>query len=192
MWTTVSDLLHDEPQAVEIVSGETVFHGTVWDVRSETFRYGGSTITRHFVAHPGAVAVVALDDEQRVVLVQQYRHPIRERDWELPAGLRDVEGEDPSLTARRELAEETDLEADDWRHLLTIATTPGGNDERIAIYLATGLRRRDIPFDREHEEADMRVERVPLAEVVQAVLDGRMRNGILAVGVLAAERVLRS
>ncbi|WP_144785890.1 NUDIX hydrolase [Microbacterium sp. BH-3-3-3] len=183
--------LRDEKVDLEIVSTDLVYEGAVWDVRSDTVRYGDGEMTRQYVEHPGAAAVVAIDDEERVVLIQQYRHPIKERDWEIPAGLLDVAGEPPMETAKRELTEEADLAADRWQHLVSMHTTPGGNDEVVHLFLARGLRAVETDFEREHEESDMRLERVPLAEVIDGVLAGRLRNGILATGALAAAEVLR-
>lgn len=183
--------LRDEKVDLEIVSTDLVYEGAVWDVRSDTVRYGDGEMTRQYVEHPGAAAVVAIDDEERVVLIQQYRHPIKERDWEIPAGLLDVAGEPPMETAKRELTEEADLAADRWQHLVSMHTTPGGNDEVVHLFLARGLRAVETDFEREHEESDMRLERVPLADVIDGVLAGRLRNGILAAGALAAAEVLR-
>lgn len=183
--------LRDERVDLEIISTDLVYEGAVWNVRSDTVRYGDGQMTRQYVEHPGAAAVVAIDDDGRVVLIQQYRHPIKERDWEIPAGLLDVAGEPPMETAKRELTEEVDLEADRWQHLISMHTTPGGNDEVVHVFLARGLRSVETDYEREHEESDMRVERVPLAEVVDGVLAGRLRNGILATGALAAAEVLR-
>ncbi len=183
--------LRDERVDLEVVSTDLVYEGAVWDVRSDTVRYGDGEMTRQYVEHPGAAAVVAIDDEGRVVLIQQYRHPIRERDWEIPAGLLDVAGEPPLETAKRELTEEVDLEADRWQHLLSMHTTPGGNDEVVHLFLARGLREVETDYEREHEESDMRVERVPLDDVIDGIIAGRLRNGILAAGALAAAEILR-
>lgn len=183
--------LRDEPVDLEVVASDLVYQGAVWDVRSDTVRYGDGEMTRQYVEHPGAAAVVAIDDDERVVLIQQYRQPIKERDWEIPAGLLDVAGEPPVETAKRELSEEVDLAADRWQHLVSIHTTPGGNDEIVHLFLARGLRDVVTDYEREHEESDMRVERMPLADVIDGVLAGRLRNGILATGVLAAAEVLR-
>lgn len=180
--------LADEPVALEVTESDLVYEGRVWDVRSDTFAYNGEQIVRQYVDHPGAAAIVAVDDDDRVLLIQQYRHPIRHRDWELPAGLLDVEGEEPLLAAQRELAEEADLVAAHWEPLISSWTTPGGNDELIRIFLATGVEQAASVHDREDEEADIRLEWVPLADAVDAVLEGRMRNGILAIGLLAAAR----
>ncbi|MDQ1129021.1 NUDIX hydrolase [Microbacterium sp. SORGH_AS_0888] len=183
--------LRDEPFTPEVVSSELVYAGRVWDVRSDTVRYGDGEIVRDYVDHPGAVAVVAVDEQGRVLLIQQYRHPIRHRNWEVPAGLLDVPGERPVQAAQRELAEEADLAASRWDDLVSIFTTPGGNDEVIHLFLARDLRPVGETFAREEEEADIRMEWVPLSEAVEAVLAGRMHNGILAVGVLAAAERLR-
>lgn len=183
--------LRDEPFEPEVLQSDLVYEGRVWDVRSDRVRYGDGEIVRQYVDHTGAVAILALDDDGRVLLIQQYRHPIRHRDWELPAGLLDVEGEEPLAAAQRELAEEADLVAAHWEPLVSSWTTPGGNDEMIHIFLATGISSADTPHDREDEEADIRVEWVPLADAVDAVLDGRLHNGILTIGVLAAAQRLR-
>ncbi|WP_136042281.1 MULTISPECIES: NUDIX domain-containing protein [unclassified Microbacterium] len=183
--------LRDEPFEPEVLQSELVYEGRVWDVRSDRVRYGDGEIVRQYVDHTGAVAILALDDDGRVLLIQQYRHPIRHRDWELPAGLLDVEGEEPLAAAQRELAEEADLVAAHWEPLVSSWTTPGGNDEVIHIFLATGISSAENPHDREDEEADIRVEWVPLADAVDAVLEGRMHNGILTIGVLAAAQRLR-
>lgn len=184
--------LRDEPVEVEVVASDLVYEGRVWDVRSDTVRYGERDIVRQYVDHPGAAAVIALDEQDRVLLIQQYRHPIRHRDWEVPAGLLDIDGESPLETAQRELAEEVDLDAERWEELLSIFTTPGGNDEVVHLFLARGLAPHPIRHAREDEEADIRIEWMPLADAVAAVMAGRLRNGILAVGLLAAAERLRA
>ncbi|WP_047521939.1 NUDIX domain-containing protein [Microbacterium sp. ZOR0019] len=189
--TESAEHLRDEPFEPEVLQSDRVYKGWVWDVRSDRVRYGDGEIVREYVAHTGAVAILALDDEDRVLLIQQYRHPIRHRDWELPAGLLDVDGEAPLDAARRELAEEADLVAAHWEPLVSSWTTPGGNNEMIHIFLATGVAAAPSAHDREDEEADIRVEWVPLADAVDAVLGGRMHNGILSIGVLAAAQRLR-
>ena len=182
--------LRDEPFEADVTASELVYGGRVWDVRSDTVRYGDGEIVRQYVDHPGAAAVVAVDDEERVLLIQQYRHPIRHRDWEIPAGLLDVAGEPPIETARRELAEEADLVAASIEPLVSVFTTPGGNDEVVHVFLARQLTSASATFARTDEEADIRLEWVALADVVDAILAGRMRNGILVAGVLAAAEKL--
>jgi len=180
----------DEPFDPEVLASAEVYRGAVWGVREDRVRYGDGEIVRQYIDHSGASAVVAVDEEGRVLLIQQYRHPIRQRDWELPAGLLDVVGEDPMDAARRELAEEADLVATGWEPLVSTYTTPGSNSEIVHIYLATGLTPAGETFARTDEEADIRLAWVPLHEAAEGVLAGRLRNGILAVGVLAAERRL--
>lgn len=185
-------VLQDEPGDVTVVDSELVYRGRVWDVRNDTVAYGEQRIQRQYVDHPGAAAVVAIDDEDRVLLIQQYRHPIRLRDWEVPAGLLDVAGESPLESAQRELAEEADLVASSWEPLVSIFTTPGGNDEIVHLFLARGLSPAADVHARVDEEADIRVEWVPLEDAVAGVFAGRLRNGILTVGVLAAAERLRA
>ncbi|WP_285363374.1 NUDIX hydrolase [Microbacterium sp. LMC-P-041] len=185
------DELRDEPFQPEVLQSDLVYEGAVWNVRDDRVRYGDGEIRRQYVAHTGAVAILALDDQGRALLIQQYRHPIRHRDWELPAGLLDMPGEEPLAAAQRELAEEADLVAAHWEPLVSSWTTPGGNDEVIHVFLASGVSTANEAHARVDEEADIRVEWVPLDAAVAAVLDGRMRNGILSIGVLAAAQRLR-
>lgn len=177
--------LHDEAEELPILSQERVLKSYVWDVVRERFEYAGTELTRDFVEHPGAAGVVALDENDRVLLIQQYRHPIRHRDWELPAGLLDIPGEDPQQAAARELAEEAGLAAEKYEHLVSLWTTPGGNSEIVHIYLAQQLSEIQSDFVREGEEADMPQAWVPLPELVTAILAGQMRNALLVSGVLA-------
>jgi ADP-ribose pyrophosphatase len=181
-----AEALRDETTTVEVVSSETAFAGAVWDIRADTFRYGDDELTRQYIAHPGAAAVVALDDQERVLLIQQYRHPIGERDWEIPAGLLDVPGEEPRAAAERELAEEADLRAEHWQPLSAVHLTPGSSSELIHLFLATGLSATEEAFARDAEEADMRVEWVPLDEAVRAVHEGRFRNATTGMALLLA------
>ena len=148
----------------------------------------GELIKREYLAHPGAVGIIALDDHDRVVLVRQYRHPVRHRLIEPPAGLLDVDGEDPLLAAQRELAEEVGLAAGTWHLLVDLFTTPGIIGEPLRIFLARDLSDVDAPdgFVRGGEEAHMDTVRAPLDDLVDAVLDGRLHNPALVSGVLAA------
>ena len=178
-----------------VLDSETVFDGRVISLRRDTVAMpGGGDSVREVVAHPGAVAVVAVDDEGRVVLLRQYRHPVGRYLWELPAGLRDAEGEPPLETAKRELAEEVLLAAERWSLLTTTYNSPGFSDELVLVYLAEGLTDVDRPegFVVEHEELDMTIERVPLADAVQRVFDGDIRNASAVVGLLAAAQARAS
>jgi ADP-ribose pyrophosphatase len=175
-----------------LLASEEVYAGRVISLRRDTVAMpGGGESVREVVHHPGAVGVVALDDEDRMVLLRQYRHPMREHLWELPAGLRDVDGEPPVETARRELAEEALLAAERWSLLTTTYSTPGFCDEQVLIYLAEGLSEVARPdgFTVEHEELDMTLERLPLADAVQQVFDGTIRNALAVIGVLAAAQL---
>jgi 8-oxo-dGTP pyrophosphatase MutT (NUDIX family) len=179
----------------EVQDSETVFEGRVIALRRDTVAMpGGGTSVREVVHHPGAVVVVALDVDDSVVLLRQYRHPVGRYLWELPAGLRDAEGEPPVETAKRELAEEAELAADRWSLLTTTYSTPGFCDELVLVYLAEGLRpvARPDGFVVEHEELDMTVERVPLADAVQRVYDGDIRNASAVIGLLAAAQLRTS
>jgi 8-oxo-dGDP phosphatase len=180
------------PHEYRVLDRETVFEGPIISLfRERVSMPGGGDSVRDVVRHPGAVAVVALDEQDRVVLVRQYRHPVARHLWELPAGLRDADGEPPVQTARRELAEEALLAAGRWSLLATTYSSPGFSDEQVLVYLAEDLTAADRPegFVVEHEELDMTVERMPLADAVQQVADGRIRNGISIVGLLAAAAV---
>ena len=176
----------------EVLTSESVYEGRVISLRRDTVAMpGGGDSVREVVHHPGAVAVVALDDDDRVVLLRQYRHPVGQHLWELPAGLRDEDGEPPLETARRELAEEVQLAASRWSLLLSVNNSPGFSDELVHVFLAEELRPVDRPagFVVEHEEADMTVERVPLGDAVQRVFDGEIRNSSAVAGVLAAAQL---
>lgn len=178
--------IEDLPEQHPIVSRREIHSGRVWDVTSETFDYNGADITREVIEHPGAVAILALDGEDRVLLIRQYRHPIRARAWEIPAGLLDVRGEAPLVAAQRELAEEADLAADAWHVLADFQNSPGGSDETIRVYLARDVRQ--VPaFERHDEEADIETRWTPLDDVVDAVLARRVQSPSLVVGALAAQ-----
>lgn len=174
-----------------VVATTERFHGRIFDiVTDEVEMPGGGTAPRDYMRHIGAVGVVALDDEGRVVLVRQYRHPVRAYLWELPAGLVDVTGEDAGATALRELAEEADLTAGRLDHLVDLHTTPGCSSEMIRLFLATELR--EVPaFERHDEEQDLEVRRVPLAHAVRMIFDGQITNGPAVAGLLAAVERLR-
>lgn len=170
----------------ETAASETVYVGKIFALRADEVRMpGGKTARREVVEHYGAVAVAALDDDDQIVLVYQYRHPLGRRLWELPAGLLDIGGEDPALTVQRELVEEAGLEADTWSVLADIDSAPGFSDESVRLYLATGLREVDRP-EAHDEEADMRTERVPLADAVKRVFAGEIVNSLAVAGILAA------
>ncbi|WP_130176036.1 NUDIX hydrolase [Cryobacterium sp. SO1] len=178
--------IEDEPAPTALTSSAVRFDGHVWNIRQDAFDYNGAEIVREYVDHPGAVAILALDDQDRVLLIQQYRHPVRMREWELPAGLLDIDGEHALIGAQRELAEETDVVASEWNVLTEFYTSPGGSNEVIRIYLARGLSPATEVFERTDEEADMVTRWVSLDDAVDAALERRVQNPSLVVGVLAA------
>jgi ADP-ribose pyrophosphatase len=182
----VPEPIEDRPELHPLTDETLLHHGPVWDVARETFDYAGKPIVREVIRHPGAVAILALDDDERVLLIRQYRHPIQTRAWEIPAGLLDKPGEPPLVGAQRELAEEADLAARTWHVLADFQNSPGGSDEAIRVYLARDVSA--VPaFEREDEEADIEVRWVPLDDVVDAVLARRVQSPSLSIGVLAAQ-----
>ena len=156
-------------------------------VTDEVTTPDGHTMVREYLEHPGAVAIIALDDAQRVAVVTQYRHPVGSLEVEAPGGLLDVDDEDPLVTAQRELAEEAELAAKDWRVLVDMFTSPGGTSESIRIYLAQDLVRVSRPdgFVASGEEAHMSLHWAALDEVVQRIYEGRLQNPSLVVGALS-------
>jgi len=181
---TIADRFGRHP----VESRSEVFRGRVWDVATETVLLpSGERVVRDMVEHPSAVAVLALDDEGRVLVVHQYRHAAAATLWELPAGLLDVAGEDPILAASRELWEETHHVADEWAVLVDFLSSPGFCDEAVRIYLARGVHRAEgVAHDRHGEERDMPVEWVDLDELVAGILRGDLHNPTLVMGALAA------
>lgn len=194
MTEVVASPLRDAPYAAEVLTSEDQWTGPIFSVRRDTFEYAGERLTRDVVAHLDAVAVVALDEAERVLLVRQYRHPVGRREWELPAGLADVPGEPLELAARRELVEETDHDAADWEVLLRHYSSPGFTDEHLTTFLARGVA--PVPAEQRHtrteEEADMEIGWFPLADAVAAAVAGDLQNVTTIAGLLAAERLIRS
>lgn len=174
----------------ETVASETLYRGAIFALRAdEVVMPGGGTAIREVVEHFGAVAVVAIDADDRLVMVYQYRHSVGRRLWELPAGLLDEPGEDPAAAAARELLEETGLVADEWSVLIDLVTSPGFCDETVRVYLVRGLTDVGRP-PADHEEADLSVHWLDLDEAVGRVLDGEIINAIAAAGIMAAHSVV--
>lgn len=180
--------LQDQRATYPVTQSATVLSGQIWDVVREEVDLGHSSVVRDFVAHPGAVAVLALNDRDECAMIRQYRHPVRSFLWEIPAGLLDVPGEPLVVGAQRELAEEADLKANQWHTLVDYYTSPGGSDEPIRIFLARELT--EIPqnerFERFDEELDMELAWVGIDEAVSLVLSGQIHNPNSVIGVLAA------
>jgi 8-oxo-dGDP phosphatase len=182
-----------EPEALEdqqvdytITATEVLGAGRLLSLVSDTVDYNGESITREYISHPGAVAVLALDDDDRVLLIRQYRHPLRSLEWELPAGLLDVPDELRVVAAQRELVEETGMAASEWMQLIDCAVSPGGSNEIVSIFLARGLVEVESDYVRDGEEADIEARWVSIDDVAAAAAAGRLRNGILIAGVFAA------
>jgi ADP-ribose pyrophosphatase len=189
--TVEDDSVEDYP----VVSTEELARGRVISMRRDRIRMSdGEIAAREVIEHPGAVGVVALDAAGQVLLVNQYRHPVRQRLDELPAGLLDQDGESALSAARRELAEEAATLADEWHVLVDLHTSPGMSDEAIRVFLARGLH--PVPaaerFVPQHEEITLTVSRVPLAEAARRVRCGELTNAAAAAGLLAAEHAAAS
>jgi ADP-ribose pyrophosphatase len=181
--------LADQPEHWDVVSSTQELRGRLIAVRSDKVRMPDNQIAeREVVHHPGAVAVLALDESQRVLMIRQYRHPVGYLLWEIPAGLRDVEGEPLQATAARELLEEAGYRAREWHSLVDYFSSPGFSTERLRVFLARGLERvpeAERDFVPEHEEAHLLLDWLPLDAAVRLVLAGQLHNGVAAVGILA-------
>jgi 8-oxo-dGDP phosphatase len=182
--------LSDTAASWPVVSSEKLAEGVVVSVRRDQVQMPeGDVAGREVIEHPGAVGIVAMDEAGHVLLIRQYRHPVGELLWEIPAGLRDVAGEPPLVTARRELLEEAGYLAADWQVLADFFTSPGITSERLRVYLARGLSRvpdAEREYVPDHEEAHLTVEWAPLDVVVSRILAGNLHNGVMMIGVLAA------
>ena len=186
--------LRDVGQQWEVEGDPSYLRGVLVTLRTDRVQMpGGELVKRDVIEHPGAVAIVALDRDGQVLLIRHYRHPARHLLWEIPAGLRDVAGEDPRATAERELLEEAGYRASDWQDLADFFTSPGILTERVRVFLARGLtfvpeseRGGHAP---EHEEAHLLVRWVPLHQAIHLFLAGDLHNGVTAVGILSAYAV---
>ncbi len=182
--------LRDEAVDPVVTHSEVALEGMVWNVRRDTVDLGDhGAVTREYIDHPGAVVIAALRDighVDHVVLIRQYRHPVRTTEWELPAGLLDVAREDPALAAARELAEEVELSAGRWDVLVDFYASPGSTSEALRIFLA-----RDVhelaggTFERTGEEAGITGRWVPLDDAYAAVLGGQVHNPGAVIGIMA-------
>ena len=179
----------DEPEHWPVVSSQEVLRSRLVTVRTDqVLTPDGDVAERDVVLHPGAVAVLALDDADRILMIRQYRHPVGRLLWEIPAGLRDVPGEEPWVTASRELMEEAGYRARDWRLLVDYYSSPGYSTERLRIFLARDLEpvpaaeRHFVPQD---EEAHLLLDWLPLDEAVGQVFAGELHNGPAVVAIMA-------
>lgn len=175
----------DQPVEIPAVSSRLIHKGMVWDLVSDTFEFNGELLTREYVLHTGAVAVLTINDRGEILLMRQYRRPVGSFLMEFPAGLLDVPGESKLECAKRELAEEASLAAENWEELISFHATPGGNSETITIFVATGLRKIDSEYVTTGEEKDMPQSWVPLPEALQSVLKSEIKSPTAVVGIMA-------
>ncbi len=191
--TLPADGLHDRPDPRPVSQREVRYRGMVWDVHRDTVDLGAAgVVQREYLEHPGAVVAAPYREvggRAQLLLINQYRHPVGTREWELPAGLLDVAGEDPWRAAARELGEEVDLAAETWHVVADFYASPGGMNEALRIYLARDLRPLPVAqrHERDAEELDMPTHWVDLEDAVAAALSGRINNAAAVIGVLAVD-----
>lgn len=178
----------DGPDPQPVVERLDRFDGLRWRVRTDRVQLPrGEVVARDYQVHPGAVGIMALDDDERILFVRQYRHPVGFLLWEPPAGLMDLAGESALATAQRELVEEGGVVAGQWNVLADWFNSPGGSTEAFRCFLARDLA--PAPGGKppgEAEEADMPSRWVSLDDAVAAVLAGDLGNPTAVAGVLAA------
>ncbi|MRK01602.1 NUDIX domain-containing protein [Aeromicrobium sp. S22] len=179
----------DSDQSWPVARSESIYDSAYIALRTDTIvDPAGHEHARAVVQPNGAVGVLAIDEDDRVLLVEQYRHPVGRRLLELPAGTLDVAGEEPLEAAVRELAEEADIIAGEWTSMLHLLATPGYSTERWEVFRATDLR--PVPdadrTERVAEEADMVQWWLPFDQALAAVLDGRITDSMTVSGILAA------
>lgn len=181
--------LRDVPEAWPVVSSRDL-HRDDWVValRADdiTLPEGGTPFERLVVEHPGAAIAFAVDEQERALVMTQYRHAVKQRIVQLPAGLLDAAGEDPLDVAKRELREEAEYAAEHWQPLASYLVSPGITDERYHLYLARGLSQESRgDFELEHEELEITTAWVPIEELMEGLFDGRFSDGALTAAVLA-------
>ncbi|MBO4298668.1 MAG: NUDIX hydrolase [Clostridia bacterium] len=180
--------MNDEAIRETILSESVLFEGKLVKLhRLDVTLPNGKSAMREVVRHPGASAVVPVDENGMVTMVKQFRTAVGRVLEEIPAGKLDSKDEDRLLAAKRELREETGLSAANWIHLTDITTTPGFCDELISIYLATGLSRGETDPD---EDEFLNIEKRPLSELVQMVMRGEICDSKTLTGILMADRHL--
>ncbi|MFF2630709.1 NUDIX domain-containing protein [Kitasatospora griseola] len=184
--------MRDVAEEWDVRDGRTPFQGRMTGMRSEQVRMpDGSWAQRDYQLHPGSVGVLAVDEQARVLVLRQYRHPVRHRLWELPAGLLDVPGENPLHAAQRELFEEAHCKAGAWRVLVDFYTSPGGSNEALRLFLATDLSEAEGERYAAHgEELELESAWVPLEQLLDLVLAGELHNPTLVTGALALHATL--
>jgi ADP-ribose pyrophosphatase len=176
---------NDQPVDIPAISSRLIHKGMVWDLVSDTFDFNGDELTREYVKHTGAVAVLTINDKDELLLMKQYRRPVGSFLMEFPAGLLDVPGETSLDCAKRELAEEANLQASDWEELISFHATPGGNSETITIFVAKKLSDAASDYVTSGEEKDMPQSWVPINEALESVLSSKIKSPTAVVGVMA-------
>ena len=180
--------LQDLPEEWRVKETRKLARGYVSSfIEEDIYTPTGDVMTRQWTSHPGSVAIMALDEQDRLAMLQHYRHPVAAKCWEFPAGLLDIAGEDPLDAAKRELAEEAQLKAEQWNVVVDWYVNPGASQEQARIFLAQGLSKTELPagFELLDEEADMKLSWVPFDAVMQGVLAGRINNPSVVIGCFA-------
>ncbi len=159
----------------ETLSTSVLYRGRIINVRQDRVKLpSGKTAYREVVEHPGAVAILALDEQEQVVLVRQYRQPAAAVLMEIPAGKLDP-GEDPLHCAQRELAEETGLQGSSWKPLGWFYLSPGFSDEKIYLYLAKGLSKAPSQAAADEDET-VEVVNLPLNQALDMVARNELKD----------------
>jgi 8-oxo-dGTP pyrophosphatase MutT (NUDIX family) len=184
--------IEDRSESWPVLEGKVLAEGGITTYREDLVRMeDGGQARRQYTTHHGAVAVLALDDEGRMLTLRQYRHPVRRLLWELPAGLLDKPGEHPLEAARRELYEEAHLQAREWRVLVDYFNSAGTADEATRVFAARGVSPADGErFAREAEEAGIVAQWIAVDEMLERVLDGRVGTSSIVAAVLALHAAL--
>lgn len=171
----------------EVLESEEVYKGKIITIKRDTLTRGdGKNFVRETAVSSDAVAVVAIDEQGRILLIRQYRHPMGRPVWEIPAGKMDVDGEQPEETAIRELQEETDTTAESVELLTLFLNSAGWTNEKTYVYMAKGLR--NVPeFQRENEEADIEKKWVSLEDAYEMVITGELDDAKTVIGILLAK-----
>jgi ADP-ribose pyrophosphatase len=182
--------ISDTPANIPASTRQQQFQGYAWEVVQESFTLEGQEIDRDFIRHPGGVSVVAVNESNEVLMIRQYRRPVDSYLWEIPAGLRDLAGEDPADTAKRELLEETSMVAGHWEPLGVYYNTPGGSSELNQIFFAHQLSEVPSDYLKTDEEVGLQPTWVPISEALAAIEAGNIKNPNAVVGILLAARKL--
>ena len=169
------------------VSRQDIFQGRIVTLHVDTVTLpDGNTALREIIDHPGGVGILAIDDDDRVFMVQQYRYAFSQAMWEIPAGKREA-GEEPLVTAKRELQEEVGVTAERWLPMGQLIPSPGCYAERLYLFMARGLTVGDTHPD---DDEFLTVSRVPFTELSQACLSGEIQDAKTVVAVLKAKALL--